>query len=153
MGGKLLIVFLCIFNLSLFSQKDYYNVELQNSQWKTIRKILRFIESNQPDSVLKCIDDSYLNNNSAIKEKVIKVSKEINKVYMNCLPPEGPITYNNGFNIYKCAYRKLPITYAQFEFYMKEGDANSLVMKLIVKKPSKNVKTKKEESPPTIEPN
>lgn len=149
---KIFVTILFLYNSNLFAQKDYNNSALQAKQWVTVKKVLRFIELNQSDSIWKFVDSSFLKNNPKISMEVQKASKTVSKVYKKCLPPEGPINYVEGFNIYKCSYRKLPTTYAQFEIYMKEGEPNSKVMKIVVKETTKVQQKKDDELPPDIHP-
>jgi len=120
-----LLLFVIPFTTYGQTPKDYFNTEVKNGQGTTTNQIIKYLEHNSIDSALnyfsKGIDKSLL----------IKASIEIRKIYQKT---NGGyvIVFDEGYNIFRYRYTNKGI-YFLIDFYFNEGDANSKVIKVIIK--------------------
>lgn len=124
--------------------KDYFNQEVQSGQGATTDKIIKYLELDSIDAAMKYC------SKKIDKALLQKASAEIRKVYKNT---DGGyvIVYDEGYNIYRYRYTNRGV-YLLIDFYMKEGNPKSKVMKLIVKDKEMLDKEAKEEDDDDIPP-
>lgn len=120
-----LLLFVIPFMASGQTPKDYFNNEVKNGQGATTNKIIKYLEHNSIDSAL-----NYFSKGTD-KFLLIKASIEIRKIYQKT---NGGyvIVFDEGYNIFRYRYTNKGI-YFLIDFYFNEGDANSKVIKVIIK--------------------
>lgn len=145
-----LSIFLIVAFITIYSNiigqvpKDYYNVEVKKGQGNTTNNIINYLTLDSVDRALsycsKKIDRSIL----------LKASEEIKKIYLNT---NGGyvIVFDKGYNIFRYRYTNKGI-YLLIDFYFNEGDANSKVVKIIIKDKEMLDKEYKEFDPDKLPP-
>ncbi|MES2654270.1 MAG: hypothetical protein V4620_01705 [Bacteroidota bacterium] len=142
----LLIIFFAIASMAFAQEvpKDYFNKEVQSAQGATTDKIIKYLELDSVDAAMKYCSKKI---NKALLQKA---STEIRKIYKKT---DGGyvIVFDEGYNIYRYRYTNRGV-YFLIDLYFTAGDANSKVVKVIVKDKATLDKQNKETDDDDIPP-